>query len=254
MHVLHILFLLVLHVLVMSFISAEIAIYFILIIIFLFFVMMFSNVKETYRIMNYSDLISIEEVNNQAKTGDLIGFKHKDTEKIYGQVFPFSHVGVIVRNPTTNEKITVESHANRDTEHMNIYGGGIKIYDLRKRLQQYQGKIFYIRSNVDEPTMETTMKFLALIPKWQQTFVFPENIKLDYINECAANRMLGMKVHEPKDRNNRINCSDFIAECLKELKMIDKHLDTRCILPSDFINLVHHNKYLYNDHVYKIIV
>lgn len=176
---------------------------------------------------------TIQDIYNSAKSGDIVIYKEAHIPIIYNHFIKFTHSGIIIVHPITKEKYVIESHQTYKSKKMSMYAtGGIYIYPLFDRLNDYNGDVFFaeIRNEVNK---NDVIKFINNLPIYMKNIPFYYDYERYILLNCTINKFcfncLGFN-------KNGLFCSEFVAFILKELNMASG-LDHRCILPDDLINI-----------------
>jgi hypothetical protein len=194
--------------------------------------------------VNTEKIKSLDEIYNLAENGDLIYFRWTKVSFLHEMISPFTHIGIIIINPETNEKLIVESHLAGDTKHIGNDKGGINTYPLKLRLSTYDGYTFLSKIKI-HPTDTDTLIF------WRNLETFKSNIPFnnkyeEYFKKTCIKRRLCEGCFDVEKRDDMM-CSEFVGFALKQLNILPKDFNHECLAPGDFryinyINYINYNK------------
>lgn len=194
--------------------------------------------------------ITISDVSNIAKTGDILLFRWNSVDIIHNMLSFFTHIGIIVE--IDNIKYVLETHLKGDTKHMGNPNGGVNIYKLENRINMYNGHNFLLRlkDNLVQPY------HTQIIKQNIQTYMnipFFENYKRYYIKQCLPRKFCHTCFVHNSTPDNFMYCSQFVGHILKDLLVLDPNKNIDCISPYDFIFLKHNNSKIFQDTIHRIV-
>lgn len=177
---------------------------------------------------------TIQDIYNSAKSGDIVIFREADIPIIYRHFINFTHSGIIIVHPITKEKYIIESHQTYVSKKMSMYAtGGIYIYPLFDRLNDYDGDVFFAEIK-NEVNKNDVIKFINNLPVYMKNIPFYYDYERYITVNCSINKLcyncFGL------EKKNGLFCSELVAYILKELNMASR-LEHRCILPNDLRNI-----------------
>lgn len=187
-------------------------------------------ILNTLHILYFTQKLNIDNVYNLADTGDLIFFRWKEVSPYHEILSSFTHIGVVIVD--NGEKYIVETHLEGDTSNIGVFSGGIHIYPLILRLKNYDGHLFLSKLNINDKPNINTKLFLKNIEQYKKTIPFHNDYRNYFKKNCIKNRLC--KNCFSIEEKVGMFCSEFIAFCLKELDIVDKDFEHRCIIPVDF--------------------
>jgi hypothetical protein len=167
---------------------------------------------------------------------------------MFKYVRPFmSHIAMVIVSPETNKKFVIEIHAEGDKKRLGVNKkGGINIYPLEWRINNYIGKTYLAKINKhNKPSHKNIVRFINKILYYKQKIQFEENFKLIAFKRMVKN-IIGIPII--LDKTNTMFCTTFIGYCLKQLNILDSNINTDDImLPVHFLFLKNsNNQKLYN--------
>jgi len=201
--------------------------------------------------------ITINDMNNSIKTGDIIYFKSHITS--FGRVFgarligPFTHIGIIIIYPKSNKKYIIELTDCNTLTALGINKSGFHITDLETRIKKYDGNCYISVLNSCHHTQHAN-KIKHVVYKitnniYKKTIHYPNNIHVYFIGLCLSKSRFTNYIFPHFSSKKIMCCSEFVKYILKELDIIDKNTSHLGILPSDFRYIKCNNNtcYLYNE-------
>lgn len=177
--------------------------------------------------------IQLEKYLHDARSGDLLMFRHASTDLARDLASPFSHVGVVVRHPMTSVVHVLETHAAGDTAALGIPTGGVHLHDLRDRVVAYEGDVWVYSLN-KEPAPNKVSRVLADSALFRVPF--------------DANYMWSWLTCAPSDA---MFCAQFAALVLARFGVVREEHST-CLTPLDVLHLPKHGGFFYG-RVQKIV-
>ena len=186
---------------------------------------------------------SIKEINDEAKSGDIILFKQGYKSYFLKHVANFSHTGVIIVHPITREKYIVESfQMERDKVYLHETDG-VHIFPLYNKLMEYDGELFHLklRNSVDDSIV---MKFINNLPSIMKDISFNYDLE-NYIMTTCTTKRLCPHCFDYKKYSNKLVCTEFTAFVLKKLGIISPDIDHYCLFPGDFRNIIENGIQIY---------
>jgi hypothetical protein len=205
----------------------------ILVIIFLIF-----EYFSLQKLNNFNSL-SIQELYDNCKTGDLLYFRWKHISLLYTPFTLFTHIGIIVE--INNEKFVLEIHEKGDAIKLGVLTGGVHLHKLVDRIKYYNGSIYHssLKKNIDKEKLDL---FIKNIDNYKN-INFNSNYIFFIVKNCFLQKFFNQCVIH---NNQKMFCSEFILFCLYELALIDKYCN--CYYPSDFTNIKSYdNEYLFDE-------
>ena len=176
---------------------------------------------------------SLEDIYRIAKTGDIIYFRWEHMSVEMNYITPFTHVGMVLVDPSDSKKYILETHSAKDLEYLGIITSGINIYPLRMRLATYKGKLYYSRLHTHvNMDIIRFVEFMAKIVVYKDTIPFLEGYKAYYMRDCIIS---------PTTKRTALYCSEFLGLCLKDLGILSKDFNHLCLLPHAFMHIVDDN-------------
>jgi hypothetical protein len=173
--------------------------------------------------------ISIEHVLENARTGDLIYFRWRGVDILHSVVSYFTHIGMILRDPITDEVFILETHREGDTDHMGFYNfKGMNAYSLKDRIAHYKGDLYYGKLRIEVSDIDTKVKECMAMC---QDIPYDEEHRSHFINTC----MLCMPT--TRRESESMFCSEFIGFKLRHLKLIPEDAPISCFSPSSFVGM-----------------
>lgn len=213
------------------------------IILILILLILIISVK-TYHLNNIEE-IDLDNIDLQ--TGDLILFKWHTVDYLHELFSSFTHVGMVVI--INNEKYILETHLKGDTIHMGYKSGGVHLYNLKRRINMYQGHNYILKINDDlinednSYTLQNNLNNYLLIP-------FHDEYRDYYKSVCIPNIICNNCFNYHK---KGMFCSEFIGFLLQELGILDQSFNINCLTPSSFNNLYNNTQIPIYNTIYKII-
>lgn len=212
----------------------------ILILILFIFTILFKAVT----IVNTKKLKSLDEIYNLAENGDLIYFRWKEVSFFHEIISPFTHIGIIIINPETKEKLIVESHLAGDTKHLGNDKGGIHTYPLKLRLSTYDGYTFLSKLKTP-PTDTDTSIFWKNIETFKSDIPFNNKYE-EYFKKTCLKKRLCKGCFDTENKKDMF-CSEFVGFALKQLNVLPKDFNHECLAPGDFRYINYNKEKLYGD-------
>lgn len=219
-----------------------------LILIYIIFIILIL-VEVKRNILSNINSINIDNIYDIAKTGDLILFKWHSLNIVREFASYFSHVGMVIE--IKNKKYILETHLKGDTKVFGNFPGGVNIYNLKHRIMNYEGfnYIIPIQNN-----LITKDKKKLLMKKLIDYFKIPfnDNYANYYTFYCVPKIICDVCIDD-KIINNMF-CSQFMANILKDLDILDRKFSTLCISPESLLYLKNKNGFkIYSDinYIYK---
>ena len=158
------------------------------------------------------------------QSGDLLLFRYRETPLVHDVVSPFSHVGIAIRHPETQELSVLESHNAGDAEKIGVYTGGAHFHPLAARVRSYDGDVWVCRLNrpasdarVVELLNDAELMSVPFEPKFVQQFL-----------KCLLFSWL-VKPNSSK----KMYCSQFAVHALQKLGIASAHATKWCASPID---------------------
>jgi hypothetical protein len=207
-------------------------------IVAIIFLIVFLNRIRTNCVMN------LKEVYEKSKTGDVICFRSKDSSLIHEIISPFTHIGIVIE--TINGKKILEIHDTNDLKHVGIYNTGVNMYDLKHRLETYEGETYLcqLRSEIENYNIKNLLFKINELNKLK----FNTNHKEHLMKKCMKKRICHVCFKpEPKKKLEYMFCSEFVGYILQELDVLDKDYDIACVLPGDFRFITQNGYKLFNN-------
>ena len=183
--------------------------------------------KDTsYKKINLNKLFVLKRF----KTGDLILFKSTDNLNSLYEFSYFTHIGIIIIDPTltNNEPFIFEAACmNGKRNNKGINHNGICLSSLKNRIEKYQGYVYYkkLSKNI---TSDMHLKLINFI------FYAYKNMSYNYnlIGSAFCKRFTKSKC------NNKTNCAELIFLSLINMGLLDRKLWNQSIF--------HYLKYMTN--------
>lgn len=198
--------------------------------------------------LNFKDS-TISEIYTLAKTGDILLFRWNTVDLVHNFVSFFTHVGIVVE--IDNQKYILETHLKGDTKHMGNPNGGVHLYDLKDRIEMYNGHNFLLplkdkfkSPNYNKIIKDNLDKYLKL--------QFFDNYKKYYMHQCLPRKICKTCFAQSSPDTKYIYCSQFVGMILKDLGLLDKKMDINCISPYDFIFMKNKKERIFQDIIYRI--
>jgi hypothetical protein len=157
------------------------------------------------------------------KTGDIILFKNYNDNIFDTLITTFTHVGIVIKS---DKLYILESHKLEYV--LNYYTSGINLYDLKERINTYNGNTYLLRLKKE---ISNQNEILEKINKYKTDFKYPKNYKKYYISECFFN------INKYNRNDNKLLCSEFIYYVLLDNNIISNDNKYLCMKPSDYIYL-----------------
>ena len=212
-------------------------------IILLFFLLqIISSILINKSIVNNTISMCINKIYDLAETGDIIYFRWHTMDIDHEIISPFTHIGMII--VIGNIKYIIETHLAGDTSNIGVLTGGVNLYPLKLRINNYEGYTFLSKLNqINRPTDINVQDFITKIKDYKQNIPFQNDYKGYFINNCLAKRVLSI---EP-EKTQEMFCSEFIGFCLNELNITNNDFNFKCLVPIDFRYIKLNNQLLYRD-------
>jgi len=179
--------------------------------------------------------ISINELYNKCKTGDLICSRDSSVSMFQELYCKFTHIGIIVE--INNEKYILEGNPKGLHISKNYETIGTHLFKLMDRINSYTGSMYFysLKYNIDKDVLNN---FVDNIENFQQIEFEDNYYRLLY--SCAMNRVF----QKCSINSDKKLCSELVMFCLKQLHVLSD--ECNCIFPSDFENLKVNDKLLYD--------
>jgi len=172
---------------------------------------------------------NIKEVLKKCKTGDIIYFRTQGADLLHSVVSYFTHIGMILRDPITDEVHIVETHAKGDTDHMGYHGvSGINLYNLEERIKQYAGTVYFGKLCIQVD--EINEKIKECIEKCMN-IPYDHDNRNHYINTCM------LCIPTIRQETEQMFCSEFIGYILRYLNLISSDVNISCFSPTSFVGM-----------------
>lgn len=162
--------------------------------------------------------VRLEDYVHEARTGDLLMFRHSSTDSAHDLASPFSHVGVVVRHPITSVVHVLETHGAGDAAAIGIPTGGVHLHDLRDRVLAYAGRVWVYSLN-GEPHPRDVSRVLADTNLFRVPF--DSNYKWSWLTCAPSDAMF---------------CAQFAATVLARFGVVREEHST-CLTPLDVLHL-----------------
>jgi hypothetical protein len=187
--------------------------------------------------------ISVNKIESNVKTGDVICFRSNDYTFLHDLVSPFTHIGIVIE--TINGKKILEMHDTNDLKHMGIYNTGVNMYDLKYRIKTYEGDVYLsqLKTTVDKKKIKNLLSKIEFLNKLK----FDTNHKEHLIKKCMIKRGCKKCFKPEKKKLEYMFCSEFIGYILQELDVLEKEYDIACVLPGDFRFIIQNGNKLYKN-------
>jgi len=190
--------------------------------------------------VNYSKLQKI------ANTGDIICFRWNCVDIGFRLFSKYSHVGMIVKLPNTNDLYILEIHPQEDIE-SNINNSGVHLYKLKKRLKYYDGDLYYSKLNVDNKyKLKMSKRIIKNLNKYKKEIPFDTNFR----NAFVLNWFYDIFNWELPERNSMF-CSEFIGAILQYNNIYKHHKNLQTLNPGTFLEFKQNNTNLYSE-IYEV--
>lgn len=201
---------------------------------FYFFINEFINNRY---IKKNTQQITINDMNNIVKTGDIIYFKSHITT--FGRLFgarlvgPFTHIGIVIKNPKHDKKYIIELTDRNTLTKLGKIRSGFHISNLETRIKTYDGHCYISTLHSSHiPNINNINRVLYKINKnvYKRKIHYPNNIHLYFLRLC----LIKYTKYKPFSIKKIMCCSEFVKYILKELRVLDRKQSHLGILPSDF--------------------
>lgn len=156
-------------------------------------------------------IVTYDEIEHKAKSGDLILFASLDSANQLFMGSYYTHIGVVYRKDPDAIPVLIESFNNfRMQIYPEEFSSGIAICDLKTRFDTYRGFILYkeLANSISEHANEDFIDFIKYAKK---------NIKYDY--NVISNEIGKILLNTPF--TNKTNCGQFTTMILMKLNLID---------------------------------
>lgn len=196
----------------------------VILIIFLFFYVIKND------LIYDTEQMHIDDIYDLCETSDIIYFRWNEVDFHHEIISPFTHIGMVVVKPD-NQKYIIETHLSGDTSDIGTYRGGINVYPLKLRLNNYKGHTFLSKIKLEyKPNQNQIQDFILKINDYKSNIPFHDDYKGYFINNCLKNRLF----NTPIEKKKGMFCSEFMGFCLKELNIVDDDFIFNCLVPGDF--------------------
>jgi hypothetical protein len=192
--------------------------------------------------------ITLNDTLKNAKVGDLLFFRHKDTNILlkYIPSNEFTHVGIIGEN---NGGLCVyEMVGEGDLYKLKDGTAGAKSAPLKYRLETYEGDVYvkFLNKQLDDERKIALKSYFEKRKKEPLCDLYDYGKVLKLFVKCVIYDI-------PHDYTDCMFCSPFIIEALLAIKIFDEQLkeDTICYLPTSIEQLTSSIK-LIDDYHYSI--
>ncbi len=169
-----------------------------------------------------------------AKTGDLVLFRWYYVDVLHLTMSKYTHVGMVVRNPTTGEPFVLEAHNVGDTRQHGVYDAGIYLYPLAARIQKYEGEVHVWRLSAPLPA-RAIARLHAQLPVYLSWPFYPR-YRQHYLRTCLAGGLLGSEPRAPP----AVFCSEFVATVLRDIGLLQpgaRGATLDCVTPESVTRL-----------------
>lgn len=175
---------------------------------------------------------TVDDTIRNSQTGDLIYFRARGVDILHSIVSYFTHIGMVLRDPITDEVFIVETHAEGDTDHMGFQKrSGVNFYDLRERINQYDGNVYYSRLIPSIPDINDKVR--DFIEKCKGV-PYDHGNRNHYINTCM------LCVPTTRQDMEKMFCSEFVGHTLRDLGLLKEDTRVSCFTPSSFVGMYSH--------------
>ena len=205
------------------------------IILFMLFLLLINKLNNICSLQK----LSIENLYNNCKTGDIIFFRYKSV-KLLDEIFSkYTHVGLVVE--LNDKKYIFESHLKGGAKNMGIETDGVHLHDLIDRINTYEGNTYYskLKYDIDKDIID---RFVDNIYEYKK-IEFQNSYRRYIINNCLLDRIYNNCIRK---NTNKKFCSEFVMFCLYELKIVENDC-SHCVFPNDFLHLMSENNDLLYD-------
>lgn len=193
--------------------------------------------------MNGYDKINYTKLEKIANTGDIICFRWNCVDVGFRLFSKYSHVGMIVKIPNNNKNhlYILETHPDENPG-SNIHKSGVHLYKLKKRLEYYDGDLYYSQLNVNNmEKSKLTNHIINNLKKYKKNIPFDDNFRNIFVLNWFYN-LLDLEL--PKRKS--MFCSEFIGSILYKTNIYKHNKNLATLNPGTFLDLQKNNEKLYN--------
>jgi hypothetical protein len=194
--------------------------------------------------MNSVANINYSNIEKTANTGDIICFRWNCVDVGFRLFSKYSHVGLIVKK--NNKLYILETHPKEDPE-SNINNSGVHLYKLKKRLDYYDGDLYYSKLSAainDTQRSKLTNHVINNLNHYKKSIPFDDNFRNIFVLNWFCN-IFDLKL--PKRKT--MFCSEFIASILSHTGIYTHSRNLATLNPGTFLDLkTPQNTNLYNTH------
>ena len=158
-----------------------------------------------------------------AKSGDVLLFRNNYAPLVFDVTSPFSHVGIVIRHPTTDELFIFETHDTGDAHAIGVDTGGVHLHPFDARLRTYEGKLWVSRLNKPVPPA----KVLEVLSDASLRDVPFDSKVFQKQFEC----FLWPIKSEPTQM--KMYCTQFAVHVLQRLGIVSQSAQKWCASPMD---------------------
>lgn len=192
-------------------------------------------------------VITFEKLCKIAKTGDLVIFRWNLVDVGYRLFAKHSHVGMIVRK---NDKLyLLEIHPNESKE-QGIDDSGVHLYNLEKRLNEYNGDYYFTQSNITQQERQKLSDHIFQnLKKYKKKVKFDTNFRTVFVVNYFCNLL---NITLPK--KDTMFCSEFIGYILQKTNIYHHDKNLASINPGTFLEFQNKDGEQLFSPLYQIII
>lgn len=192
-------------------------------------------------------VITFEKLNRYAQTGDLVIFRWNLVDVGYRLFAKHSHVGMIVKK---NDKLyLLEIHPN-EIKDKGLDDSGVHLYNLEKRLNEYNGDYYFTQSNMSKEQREKLSNHVFKnLKKYKKEVKFDNNFRDVFVFNYFCN-LLGFTL--PK--KDTMFCSEFIGYILEKTDIYHHNKNLASINPGTFLEFINKDGEILFSPLYQIIL
>jgi hypothetical protein len=197
--------------------------------------------------MLMTPMISYENIENIAQTGDLVIFRWNTIDIGFRLFSKFSHVGMIVKQK--GKLYLLEIHPKEIPE-SDIDNSGVHLYHLKPRLDEYNGTYYFTQLNTSDSIREKLGKYiLNNLKKYKKNIPFDMNFRNIFVVNYFYN-LFNIKLPKRK----AMFCSEFIGTILDKCKIYKHYKNISSINPGTFLEFKKKNGTSVYGPLYNILI
>lgn len=164
--------------------------------------------------------VSFENALRDCDSGDLVLFRHREFS-VTRAISHFTHVGIV--HVKDGAKYIVETHARGDVKGQDA---GVHIYDLAKRIREYQGTVALARLKTP---LSASQRARFNVQKYLD-IPFYQGYAAHFVTHCLV---LPSRPSRSAKTSPGMFCSEFIGRVQKDIGIRAGHARDDCMTPDN---------------------